>query len=113
MLSIVKGFEHSTTAASASKSGSFSQVIHIFSKNRIGFPDNLQAVRDRCRLVSYGLGVGVACVPSERITGLPSVKSGLPVSGLVHAKLNMQSAATRIISKLAETLLCLDFSFFV
>ena len=57
-----------------------------------------------------GWAVGVACVPSERITGLPSVKSGLPVSGLVHAKLNMQSAATRIISKLANRTL---FGFFI
>ena len=57
-----------------------------------------------------GWAVGVACVPSERITGLPSVKSGLPLSGLVHANVSMQIAATKIISELTNRTL---FGFFI
>ena len=47
---------------------------------------------------AMGWAVGVACVPSERMRGLPFVKSGAPVSELEHDNAVRHSANIRIMN---------------
>ena len=51
---------------------------------------------------AIGWAVGVACVPSERMRGLPFARSGALVSGLVHVNAVRQSASIKIMNGIKD-----------